>query len=107
MDYAEIHFLPGWFCADKECVVSVVLDTASTRRPFIWWQSVQPVNLPYWIDVRVVRSDSWPAGIPEIENWYQRNMLYAAQRYSEDNGGLAEVNYVDLGPSSGWPTPPA
>ena len=34
-------------------------------------------------------------------------MLYAAQRYSEDNGGLAEVNYVDLGPSSGWPTPPA
>jgi hypothetical protein len=38
---------------------------------------------------------------------YQRNMLYAAQRYSEDNGALAEVNYVDLGPSSGWPTPPA
>ena len=57
--------------------------------------------------MRVVRSDSWPAGIPEIENWYQRNMLYAAQRYSEDNGGLAAVNYVDLGPSSGWPTPPA
>jgi hypothetical protein len=34
LDYAEIHFLPGWFCADKECVVSVVLDTRFNAKAF-------------------------------------------------------------------------
>jgi hypothetical protein len=57
---------------------------------------------PYWIDVRVVESASWD-GIPEIENWHNRNMLYAAQLYSEANGGLAEVNLVDI--PTPYPTP--
>lgn len=50
----------------------------------------------------MVESASWD-GIPEIENWHNRNMLYAAQLYSEANGGLAEVNLVDI--PTPYPTP--